>query len=228
MTVMMIVGCLNDEELLTVGNGKTLTAVAIAHDYYYKHGRKVYTNFKTTFSKKITPLEMVDLFYDDKISPGSLIILDEIQQWLEGTRRTTDEGKNLIEMLRQRRKLGIDIIGTLQRYKDLNNRVRQITDRVLFVQKHHRVFFNGEFYYPLCQIDNCKKHHYIHTISAEPNDGRYVCLFDVDKYKNFYDTNEKIDFSYKNLKRDKEFKDLKDSVRMEKLKREWAKMSIER
>ena len=218
MTVMMIVGCLDEEQIPTVGNGKTLTSVAIAYDYYFKYGRKIYTNFTTTFSEKLDPSDMIDLVYTGKIPYGSLIILDEIQQWLESAGKRNEDAKNLLNIFRQHRKIGIDIIGTLQRYRDLYKRVRAITDYVVVAQKFHVRRTSNELLYTPCMMGagKCSRHHYIKTVSAVPNDGSYSLLLDVNRYKSLYDTNEKITYSYEHIKVEKEDRKIKEAVSREK------------
>ena len=156
--IIAIAASYNDEKIASIrGNGKTMSAVYLAYRQH-KEGKKIYTNFQTTFSEKVTINELIILFKDDKLS-NTTIILDEAQLYLMNSGVKSVVIKELINLfIAQTRKREIDIFLTTQRYKNLNNKLRIHCDIILIPIKYH---LKNNKLTTVCNSDSCKKPHAI-------------------------------------------------------------------
>lgn len=119
MTLMVIVG--------KRGSGKTLIATAFAVD----ESRPVYANYKINIPTYI-PLTPSVL---DTIDVPSLVIMDETYVWLDSRVSSSHLNRYLSQILFQSRKIGIDIICTIQLFSSIDNRFRELSDYVLSCKK---------------------------------------------------------------------------------------------
>lgn len=145
------------------GNGKTLSATFLGYQAY-KDGRKVYTNYYTTFSEMVTLNELLTLFKDGELD-NVLVILDEAQVYLMNTGVKAKTLKEIINLfIAQTRKRNVDIIVTTQRYKNLHRQLRVQCDLVLIPLKYH-LNESGRMS-DLCTRDNCDKSHVVIIYNA--------------------------------------------------------------
>lgn len=167
------------------GNGKTLSAVYFAKEEYDK-GRKIYTNFKTTFSTMYKINDLITMFNDGKLQ-NVLVIIDEAQIYLNNTGTSTQQRKAMItQFIAQTRKSNVDIILTSQRFMQLHKELREQCDIILIASKYH---YNSRGLTDLCTIDNCKRPHCVRLFSM--NSSSYLpIVLDCEKIGKLYDSNE--------------------------------------
>ena len=152
------------------GNGKNISAVYLAYQDYLE-GRKVYTNFKTTFSTMIGVNELIDLFNSEELT-NCTIIIDEITKYLNNSGVKVVVRKSLIQdFIAESRKADIDIIIMTQRYLQIHKELREHVDIVLIAIKYH---FDQEHncLTGICNYDRCKKRHAIRILSM--NTGQFL------------------------------------------------------
>lgn len=177
------------------GNGKTLTATYYAYRDY-QQGRKVLTNYQTSFSKMMSTKQMVDYIFESELR-NVTVVIDEIQVILNsiGTKGTVL--KFVEQLLNQSRKRNVDIWYTTQRYLNVHVRLRQQTDVLLEPYKLDVIPIPGTKKYKIdtshiCTIDSCDKHHLIVVKSKVPFVVKPITMLKAWKVGNLYDTNEII------------------------------------
>lgn len=184
MVIFAAVGTFND--IVTAGsirgNGKTLTITYYGYDAH-KKGKKVYSNYRTTFSDLITINELITLFKNSKLR-DTIILLDEAQMYFPNQGLKTKVIKELIGLfIAQTRKASIDIYLSTQRYNNLNNQLRLHIDEILLPIKIHA---DGS----ICKKDSCTKKHYINVYIPDVSDP--IVTLDAQKVGQLYDTNEMV------------------------------------
>lgn len=184
--IIAIAASYNDEKIASIrGNGKTMSAVFFAYQQY-KEGKTIYTNFQTTFSKKVTINELITLFKNDKLS-NTTIILDEAQLYLMNSGVKAGVIKELINLfIAQTRKREIDIFLTTQRYKNLNNKLRIHCDIILIPVKYH---IQKNKLTSVCNSDTCKQPHAI-CIYNIMTQSFLSYILDPEKIGILYNSNE--------------------------------------
>jgi len=177
------------------GNGKTQTATYYAYRDY-QQGRKVLTNYKTTFSTMMSTKEIVDYIFDSELR-NITVVIDEIQVILNsiGTKGTVL--KFVEQLLNQSRKRNVDIWYTTQRYLNVHVRLRQQTDILLEPYKLDVIPIEGTNRFKIdtshvCTIDSCNKPHIIVVKSKVPFVAKPIALLKAWKTGELYDTNEII------------------------------------
>ena len=149
------------------GNGKTLTATFLAYNAH-KDGRKVYTNYYTTFSEMVTLNQLITLFKNEQLE-NVLVVLDEVQVYLMNAGVKAKTLKEIINLfIAQTRKRNIDVIVTTQRYKNLHRQLRIQCDTILIPLKYH-IDDKGQMT-DLCARDNCEKNHVVIVYNAITQD----------------------------------------------------------
>ena len=193
--LIAIVGRYNDIIAGSVrGNGKTMSAVYLAHQDFLA-GRKIYTNFYTTFSETYKINDLIELFENNELQDATVII-DEAQKYLNNSGVKVATRKRIVgSFIAQTRKRNIDVILTTQRFSQLHKELREQTDIVLLSCKYHydkKTQKIGE----LCLKDNCQKDHAIkiYSINAMPPgfvkiDGKSIILNPIT-IGQYYDSNE--------------------------------------
>lgn len=167
------------------GNGKTLSAVFFAKNEYDK-GRKIYTNFHTSFSELYKMADLIELFNDGSLQ-DVLVIIDEAQIYLNNSGISVKVRKNLItNFIAQTRKSNVDIILTTQRFMQLHKELREQTDLILLASKYH---YNKEGITDLCKVDNCKRKHVVRLFNMNTSSFLPYVL-DCEKIGALYDSNE--------------------------------------
>ena len=167
------------------GNGKTLSAVYLAKMEHDK-GRKIYTNFYTSFSQMYHMNDLIQMFADDKLH-DVVVIIDEAQIYLNNSGVSVKTRKDLItHFIAQTRKADIDIILTTQRFMQLHKELREQTDIILLASKYH---YNEKGLTDICKIDNCKRQHAVRLFNL--NTSSYLpYVLDCEKIGKLYNSNE--------------------------------------
>lgn len=190
MSLIAIVGRTDNSKAGTIrGNGKTCAAVFLAR-IDYKNGRKIYTNFKTTFSSPYKINDLIEMFKDSKLH-NVTVIIDEMQKYLNNSGIKVQTRKELItNFIAQSRKEKIDIIITTQRYKQIHVELRDQIDKVLLAEKYHYQKNKKSFkLLNRCKKDDCDLPHVI--ILHNESDCCYLsCLIDACEIGKMYNTNE--------------------------------------
>jgi len=178
-----IIGTYNSSRIgLIRGNGKTISATYYGYKDYIA-GRKVFSNFFTTYSEMISINDLVKKFRKGELD-GALIIWTEAQLYFPHN-MSKDEKEILIgEVVSQTRKTGNDIILDTQRFRDLNLSLRAHVDQILIPEKIH---YDGTE----CNIDKCNEPHIINIYNLEDLD-TIIKSFNADKIYNMYNSNERI------------------------------------
>lgn len=167
------------------GNGKTLSAVFLAKMEYDK-GKKIYTNFYTTFSEQYKMSDLIEMFSDGKIK-DVLVIVDEGQIYLNNTGVSVKTRKALItNFIAQTRKSNIDVIITTQRFMQLHKELREQTDVILLASKYH---YDKHGLTSMCKIDNCTRKHAVRLFNM--NTSSYLpYVLDCEEIGKLYNSNE--------------------------------------
>lgn len=113
------------------GRGKTLTLVKDAYFYYLK-GWKILSNmqdlqFGETFNPK-------DLFNNNflKELKNTVLVIDEIQHFFDSRRSMSKKNIDFTHFLQQIRKNNIRLLGSIQRIGNVDLRVREQLDILVF------------------------------------------------------------------------------------------------
>lgn len=169
------------------GNGKTLSAVFLAHNEY-KKGRTIYTNFKTSFSIMYRMNDLITMFNDGKLN-NVLVIIDEAQIYLNNSGISVKARKAMItNFIAQTRKSNVDVILTSQRFMQLHKELREQCDIILIASKYH---YNTHGITGLCTVDNCRRKHCVRLFSM--NSSSFLpYVLDCEKIGALYDSNEII------------------------------------
>ncbi|MCC7574993.1 hypothetical protein KO361_05355 [Candidatus Woesearchaeota archaeon] len=168
------------------GNGKSLTMTYYLHQDF-KEGRRVYTNYKTTFSEQVTVKKIVDMVLEGEIQEASIGI-DEIQIVLNSIGTKAKVVNFIDKMVSQTRKIDSDIYYATQRYTNIHKRLRVQTDRLFRPFKIHQE--NDKW--KKCITDRCKKPHVIIVKSEIPYLETPIIALDAVKVGVLYDSNEII------------------------------------
>lgn len=164
------------------GNGKTATMSYILYKYYYKMGCPVYTNYKTYFSEFI-PTDQLGSYLlkenDNNTNTITGVGIDEIQIFFDSYSKTSEGDAYFddLTLIQQSRKKNIDIFFTIQRFMDLERRIRTQTDTILIPMKFDKDTGRQ------CVMDRCQKDHLFIVFSE---DGRKVLKFETKDVKNIY------------------------------------------
>lgn len=167
------------------GNGKTLSAVYFAKLEHDK-GKKVFTNFYTSFSTMYKMKDLIEMFSDGKLQ-DVLVIVDEAQVYLNNSGVSVKVRKNLItNFIAQTRKANIDVILTTQRFMQLHKELREQTDVILLASKYH---YDKHGLTSVCKVDNCTKSHAVRLFNM--NTSSYLpIVLDCEEIGKLYNSNE--------------------------------------
>jgi hypothetical protein len=128
--------------------------------YAFNNGRSIYTNYHTTFSKKMSFLDIVDAMNAGEIHHSSIGIT-EIQKDLNSLGTKGDVINLVDDAISELRKYDNDFHYDSQRWMSVNTRLRAHTDMVMRPRKYH---LNGQ----LCPIDTCPEKHLIGVFVVQP------------------------------------------------------------
>lgn len=166
------------------GNGKTCSMVYYLHQDFLE-GRKVFSNFYTTFSKQMPTQQILEIIKAEKLTNISVAIT-ETQQVLNSLGSSQQAVKFISEWVSQTRKNDTDLYFDCQRFNDVHIRLRKQTDIILRPEKYHA---DGN----ICNFDRCSQKHYISIFAEKPfrekaiTGDKYIDASEVGK---MYDTNQ--------------------------------------
>jgi len=164
-----------------LGQGKTLTLTYLLLGFKILQHATIVTNYNVKFA---------DIIIDspDKLSGirSAKVGLDEIWAWVDS--RTTQSNRNKVinSILLSSRKRELDILGTVQNFKQLDPRIRRVTDLIIIPYYYHERKCKIYFYSPNGQLLAIKK------FVPEP----IFQLYDTNeivKTKNIFDIIEEIE-----------------------------------
>jgi SpoVK/Ycf46/Vps4 family AAA+-type ATPase len=112
-----------------LGSGKTLGAVAFAKELKEKEGLKVLANCHIAFGELVNPIDLIQFELNKCV-----LIIDEAYTVLD-SRTNTKAGQLLGYFLKQSRKRDVWVFYTSQRLMDVDIRLRQITNRIIYCEK---------------------------------------------------------------------------------------------
>ena len=148
--ITAFVGCLSDTWITNpMGNGKTLSMTYYLYEDY-KEGRKIITNYHTSFSELMNVKQMVDFIMNTDLKNISIGI-DEMQLIFNSLGRKRTKTELITTMITQTRKRRVDIYFTTQRWMLIDKILRDMTAYVIVPQKMHPE--NGEE----CFLDSCPR-----------------------------------------------------------------------
>jgi hypothetical protein len=113
-----------------LGQGKTLAMTTFAKELHDTQGRKVMSNYKVRFGEPVNPIDLIGFEIEDCV-----LLLDEAYTLLD-SRYNSQAARHIGYFLKQTRKRSVDVYYTSQRFKDVDIRLRQITDRVVVCFKY--------------------------------------------------------------------------------------------
>lgn len=166
------------------GNGKTLS---LTFTGYCDHlaGRRVISNYKTTFSELVSTEIIADMIQEDDLKDVT-ILLSELQLYLNSLGGSTKTIRKFIgSVVGQSRKRNVDIHYDTQRYQDIHVRMRVQTDRVFIPRKYH---YDGS----PCQFDRCEKPHIVWLYQHEPYLEEPLMALKPEVIGKLYDSNELV------------------------------------
>lgn len=206
MSVIAVVGTFDDMiDAPISGNGKTLS---VTHYLYqdFLEGAAIYSNFETSFGKKLRTIDMFNRVKKGQIEEGSSIAIDELTKILNSMGAKSQDVLFSEGIVGQLRKFDIDLYWTGQRFKSAVNRIRYLTNIVLIAYKTH-------LDETPCYEPRCKKEHYIWVFSQIPFIEKHLVRLTASEVGKLYNT--------------KEFIDDELNIPSEKMKLELAKLSGE-
>ena len=136
-----------------LGHGKTLGMTAQLYIFHTQENRKIYTNYKTTFSELINPLDLLEFNLEN-----AAVGIDEIYTLIDS--RTNTQAQRLTSYFSfQMRKRGLDLCWTAQLGGSVDKRIRELTDRKIICVKDEEKFmyiafdnydqFQGQYMIPI-------------------------------------------------------------------------------
>jgi hypothetical protein len=167
------------------GIGKTLTITALAY-WQYLAGRKIYSNYYTTFSKKICLADFINMCKENKKLKNFTYLCDEIPTALSSLGESSDRIELYTTFINQIRKRKGDLLYTAPRQNDAQLRIRQNTDVTFTTEKYHD---DGT----LCSIDRCERNHFIRIFMLKPSYTVLNLELNCEVYGKLYNTDEIVD-----------------------------------
>ena len=178
------VGTLHDTDCGSIrGNGKTLTMTYYLYQDFL-NGRKIVTNYHTTFSQKVGVQDIVNMVLNGELKDVSIGI-DEIQIVLNSIGTSAKVVNFVDKMVSQTRKIKADVYYTTQRYGNIHKRLRVQTDRIIRPYKVHKDM-------KICRYDMCEKDHIIMIKSEIPYMNKVRLALDAKKVGMLFNSNEII------------------------------------
>lgn len=166
------------------GNGKTLCLTFVGYLDALR-GRRVISNYKTSFSEYVAVEEIARMVVEDNIR-DTTILITEMQVYLNSLGVNSSDLKEFIgSVVGQSRKRNTDIHYDTQRYGDIHPRLRVQTDRAFLPRKFH---VDGE----PCSLDRCTKDHVIYLYQHDPYLHEEVLRLNAGAFADLYNTDEII------------------------------------
>lgn len=135
---MTLVGIIGE-----LGSGKTLSLAWLMQHNFYR-GRQLYSNFHLKPPLRYTPIKSIEEIEDmrEGVFGG-----DELWLWLDSRASRTKVNRAVAMILGKSRKRGIDIIYTTQSFKQIDIRIRNITDFIIEPKLSKNEIFCTMFWY---------------------------------------------------------------------------------
>lgn len=187
--IYAFIGCYQDIwQVNPMGNGKTM-----AMSYYgyqdHKKGRKIVSNYFTSFSEQMTVEEMVTLFDTTDLQNITLLI-DEIHVIFDSLGHKQGKTRLITNMITQTRKRKVDLYYTCQRWMSVNKRLRDMTTCVFLPYKIHLGTAQE------CNIDHCEQPHEIVITCQYPFKPWPLKVLNAREVGKLYDSNQIIREKY--------------------------------
>lgn len=183
-----------------LGSGKTCTLTFLGM-YFYKRGHNIFANYNLKFKySAISSLEDID-----NVKQG-IFLGDELWGWIDARASISEKNKQIAKILLRSRKRGVDIFYTAQHFKQMDIRVRRITDMLLFPELQS----NGK-----CTIK---------FFNVFGNRVRRPISYNANKIFKLYDTTEEVK-EIEGFEGKKAVRMLKEIEALEKLKRMGIKVT---
>ena len=173
---LAVVGLIDDEntDLCIRGNGKTCSLTYYLYRYYLQE-YEVWTNYYTTFSKRIIGFqEMInrlrEIHKENELKKQAGIIVkknkivlgvSEMQDLISSVGSDKFQTKFVDSFANQMRKLDADCLYDTQVLKSINIKLRRHTENIRIPMKLH---LNEEY----CNFDRCEQKHLIDIYSYRP------------------------------------------------------------
>lgn len=116
----------------TVGSGKTLSMTEQAYRYH-QQGLKIYANYGLSFEHEVlTKKRFNELIEDQEELQDCVILLDEIQIWLDSRASMGKKRRIITYFLLQTRKRNVRLLYTTQFFHQIDKRLRDVSDIVVY------------------------------------------------------------------------------------------------
>ena len=164
------------------GNGKTLSMTFVGY-MDYVNGRKVLSNYHTSFSTMKHTEELINYIQAGKLR-NVTVLISEMQAYLNSMGISKAKNELFIsQVVAQSRKRSVDIHYDAQRYGDVHVRLRVQTDRAFLPRKYH---LDGQ----PCSIDRCGQEHVIKLWQHDPFLETPVITLNCEECGKLYDSDE--------------------------------------
>lgn len=125
-----------------LGGGKTLLMTIFGKDDYLS-GQKVYSNYKTSFSEMISPL---DLMEQNQQLKNCSLCLDELYTWVDSRLSGTKGNRLITYFALQTRKIDVNLYYTAQLSGSVDLRLQFITDIIILAERRKNGFAYTVYY----------------------------------------------------------------------------------
>ena len=115
-----------------LGSGKTLSLTFMGW-WFLKKGYDIYSNYKLNF-----PHKRLTSFKDLSNFNNGVFLGDELWSWTDSREFGSRKNKDINAILLKSRKRGIDIFYTTQHFKQMDVRIRRITDIIVLPEMFKR------------------------------------------------------------------------------------------
>jgi hypothetical protein len=172
------------------GNGKNITETYYLYQDFLQ-GRKIFTNYYTTFSEQLPLKEIIQKILDNYQSykKGVSIGITETQVSFDSMGSPKAQTEFIMWFIQQSRKTNTDIYYDTQRLADVNKKLRVQTDNILQPVKIHS---DGK----LCPLDRCPRlDHFIKVYSLKPYRNKPITgniVIDCSRVGKMYKTNQLV------------------------------------
>lgn len=168
----------------SMGSGKTLSLVREVYKYYQK-GYTIYSNMNFSFPYEPLTIDKLEEFTnDEKPFYNCVIVLDEIHILLDSRRSMTRKNLMLSYFITQTRKQRVKMFYTTQRQSQIEKRLRENTDMVVFPESY-------ELDYDIQRNDSIEKVRIVELMIVSDK-GTMTDEFIGNRYYDYYDTEETI------------------------------------
>jgi len=170
----------------TVGSGKTLGMTREGYKYHLK-GMKVFANYGLDFPhEKLTSARFTELIQENTQLQDCVIMLDELHVWLDSRNSMKKKNKTITYFILQTRKRNVRLLYTTQHFDQVDKRLRNTTDILVFCRNVTNQKSITEVGLTLLEQE------YFFQYGHSPA-RRYVYL--ANQWYDLYDTSEIIDFT---------------------------------